>query len=342
MTREKSANLGSGAKSEVAPSVTAPSVTAPGAAATCMSAPGVTATLRLHERSDDDLERYLLRVLPHVHITREAGRGPCVRFDVEEWFAPETDLLALDRRVHRAQDEAEASSAQLSFQITAARDPELRFSAARQILTRYQRLFPRHNAASGSERFARAFSRHRALHDRRKALVRADYEHSLDVWQWVLRLAPDASLALQLAALFHDIERLTSEADARIEQHAPDYVGYKLRHAQVGGALTRAALDGVGLDADTTREVIMLVTRHEQPDGDAALAVLNDADALSFFALNAAGFVAYYGPEHTETKVRYTWRRMSPWARALLDEVRLLPAIERALRPLRAPKTRAP
>ncbi len=79
------------------------------------------------------------------------------------------------------------------------------------------------NERSSDERFAEILRRHRQLHDLDKPLVKADFDHALDVWQWTLRLRPQSSLPLQVAALFHDIERLVSEADVRIEQHAPDY-----------------------------------------------------------------------------------------------------------------------
>src|SRR5690606_31131593 len=120
------------------------------------------------------------------------------------------DLLAFDRAVHAAEAEG---------------DFELAVETARptEVLLRYQRLLPRRNDASTSDAFRTVEARHAALHDRSLPLVRADLDHARDTWQWVLRLAPDAGLAVQVAALLHDVERLASEAHARVEHLAADY-----------------------------------------------------------------------------------------------------------------------
>lgn len=183
-----------------------------------------------------------------------------------------------------------------------------------RLLTRVQRFIDRRNVDSNAPVFDRVLRRHRALHDRRFPLVRADHDHAMDTWRWTLRLAPQASLALQLAALFHDIERLTTEAHARVEQHAADYVAFKVAHARVGAAIARRALSSAGLDAAVIAQVEALVACHERPsdDQDEERALLTCADALSFFSLNASGFLDYYGEAHTRTKLAYTLARLRP------------------------------
>ena len=59
--------------------------------------------------------------------------------------------------------------------------------------------------------------------------------------------------------------------------------------------------------------------------------VPDDADDLSFFTLNSWGFVRYFGPEHTRTKVAYTLGRMRPAARRHLTPARYHPEIARLL-----------
>lgn len=195
-------------------------------------------------------------------------------------------------------------------------------------LTRLQRFVDRRNDVSGGPWFDRVLRRHRALHDRRLPLVRADHDHAVDTWRWVLRLRPDASLALQAAALFHDVERLRSEARARKEHLAPDYVAFKTAHARAGAALARRALTSAGVDAATIAQVEALVAGHERPGdpgdpGEEERALLNDADALSFFSLNASGFLDYYGPDHTRRKVAYTLDRLRPAQRWRLGRLHL-------------------
>lgn len=197
---------------------------------------------------------------------------------------------------------------------------------AQQILTRYQRFVPRSNAASSTTTFRRVLAAHQALHDLSLPLVSADYDHALDVWQWTLRLAPNASLELQLAALFHDIERLVSEPKQRIEHRALDYRAFKNAHAEAGARLAADVLDSCGIERARVARVAQLIHDHEQRRSavraDEA-AFLADADALSFFSLNSPGFADYYGAEHTRKKVRYTLGRMSPAAMRRLANLRL-------------------
>lgn len=214
-----------------------------------------------------------------------------------------------------------------------------------QVLTRYQRLCPRVNRASQTPAFRRALRAHRALHDLSKPLVRADYDHALDVWQWLLRLSPKASAPLQLAALFHDIERLYSEADVRSEQHARDYQAFKDAHARTGAVLTLCALTGLGLSDAELAGVEALIAMHELPSHEARAgeaADLADADALSFFTLNSPGFADYYGPQHTRMKVSYTLGRMTTRARRLLGRVKLRSDIAEHIRAARAASPSAP
>ena len=74
-----------------------------------------------------------------------------------------------------------------------------------------------------------------------------------------------------------------------------------------------------------------IIARHEEPAGDEEIALLNDADALSFFALNSSGYADYFGPAQTRRKVAWTWRRMREPARARLRTVRLRQDVASAL-----------
>jgi hypothetical protein len=218
------------------------------------------------------------------------------------------------------------------FALVLAGEPERLPWMAAEIFTRCQRHMDRRNAVSRGALFDRVLSAHRDLHDLAKPLVRADWNHTLDTWQWTLRLDRDADLAVQLAALFHDVERLLTEADARIEHHADDYQGFKNDHARRGADLAAATLAAAGVDFATIDHVARLIAGHERPpapgDPDAAnLALLNDADALSFFSLNSMGYLDYFGSEPTRRKVAWTLRRLRPAARRHLAGMRLAPEI---------------
>lgn len=199
---------------------------------------------------------------------------------------------------------------------------------ALEVLTRCQRHVP---SAGGDEIPARILRRHRALHDVSLPLVRADLNHALDVRQWMLRLEPRASATLQIAALFHDVERLVSEPRVRVEHLAADYQYFKDRHASAGATMTRELLAREGLSSAVCDEVAWLITEHERKSDVSELALLNDADALSFFSLNSPGYADYFGPEQLRKKVAYSWNRMSDRARAKLAMVRMREDVSEAL-----------
>jgi hypothetical protein len=244
---------------------------------------------------------------PHLRL----GDGPCDVTVRSGWLDSAAAVYALDAEVARARSLA-IGEERLGL----------------PVLSRYQRLFPRRNRHASTPDFDEVLRRHRSLHDLSRPLVQADYAHALDVWQWLLRLSPEAELPLQVAALFHDVERLRSEAEVRIEQHAPDYDAFKEAHAKGGAALACRCLDGA-VDAAVLRRVAQLILVHERPAGAllGEAQLLADADALSFFSLNSVGFLDYFGPEHTAKKVAWTLGRMSPAARLRLPHLGLSPPI---------------
>ncbi|HKI01358.1 MAG TPA: DUF4202 family protein [Thermoanaerobaculia bacterium] len=260
-----------------------------------------------------------------------AGTPSLPPLSIREWESHFFNFYELDALLDEL---AERTAGPFALLLLAREDRLVGFAC--EVLTRCQRLMDRRNPASRGELFDRILAGHRALHDLSKPLVRADYNHALDTWHWTLRLAPEAGLAVQLAALFHDVERLVSEADARIEHKAADYQAFKDDHALRSAWIADQALARAGADAQTRRRVGRLIAEHERPaaadDPEAGdIALLNDADALSFFSLNSVGYLDYFGPEQTRRKVAYTLRRLSPAARRHLAGIRLRPEVAAAL-----------
>lgn len=263
------------------------------------------------------LELATLRAeLPGLAVSAGGGEPPPGALRPERWRDPGFDFWAFDRRA----DELAAAGRPLALAAQARELPRL----ALEVATRCQRLLGRRNPASAGPLFDRALARHREAHDLDRPLARADYDHSLDVWQWVLRLDPEASAAVQLAALFHDVERLASAAEVRSEPGAEDYGRFKEEHARQGAELAVRWLAEAGVDGDTRRRVERLIAGHEKGGGEhPEAALLADADALSFFSLNSPGYVDCFGPEATRRKVAWTLARMSGRARRRLPAIHL-------------------
>lgn len=242
------------------------------------------------------------------------ARPPIV--DAAGWADPAFDARPLD--VHVAE-----AAARGPFGLRTGG----RADGAWALLTRYQRFLGRRNRASACPGFDDVLAEHRALHELDRPLCRADHEHALDTWQWLLRLEPEASFALQAAALFHDVERLESEPLQRIEHRAPSYQDFKDAHARRGASITREVLTRLRVDAAVVARASALVEGHERTGVDREGVLLSDADALSFFSLNSSGFLDYYGADHTQRKVAYTLGRLRPESRTRLSRLRLRPEI---------------
>lgn len=269
---------------------------------------------------------------PTVQIGAVDERGreeiPFFTLAAAEWEHPAFGFYEFDARVN---DLAEQTAGR-PFGLRLLGPPERLPAMAFEVLTRCQRLTDRRNHDSCGPEFDRVLRCHRELHDLGKPLVRADHSHSLDTWQWMLRLHRGTSLASQLAALFHDVERLIAEADVRVEQRAPVYQEFKDAHARRGAGMAVEVLADAGIDEPTCRRVARLIAGHEQPPFPGEpyaeeLALLNDADALSFFSLNSPGYMDYFGPEATRRKVAFTLARLRPVARRRLAHMRLRPDV---------------
>jgi hypothetical protein len=247
--------------------------------------------------------------------THEPIVGERLRFSLADWNVDHFDPTTFDCAT-RAMPEPFA----LELVADGVHDVE---RTTVEVLTRCQSMLARRNAASSTPLFEHVLAAHRALHDLDKPLVAADYHHALDTWQWLLRLAPDAGSALQIAALFHDVERLQSEPDRRIEQHAADYQAFKDAHALGGAVIVVHTLALLEAPLSVIQRARELVARHERPGDDPELALLNDADALSFFSLNTPGFLEYFGPTQTRRKVVYTLRRLRPELRWRIGWIRM-------------------
>ncbi|SEM64406.1 hypothetical protein SAMN05444354_12058 [Stigmatella aurantiaca] len=209
-----------------------------------------------------------------------SGEGAQVlRLEVEEWRAPGFDPFTWDPRVFTA-----AGMERLALHLVGTEEAGLARSAL-EILTRYQGLVGQRNADSAGSLFDHLLERHRAQYALDQPQACARYQHALDTWQWVLWLEPQADLATQLAALFHDLD--VPEPGA--------------------GEQTHALLTEAGLDAATCEAVRELLRAPESSPRGRRQALLEEADGLSFLSLSTEGFRQHFGPAHR------CWRGAPKW-----------------------------
>jgi hypothetical protein len=109
-------------------------------------------------------------------------------------------------------------------------------------------------------------------------------EHLIQARAWVLRLDPAASLAIRLAALTHDVERMFAGGPqqnfAEDRWDDPDYL---FAHSTRSADFVQRWLEDGAEPPDTSfiRDVRRLVLLHEL-GGDAEADVLQAADSLSY------------------------------------------------------------
>lgn len=245
----------------------------------------------------------VVREFPTLSINRISQAKADARIAVPEWRNDGFDLAAFDAQI-------ESST---SLAIT---EEDLSSPASIEILTRAQRVIGRRNEYSANRGFDEVLQRHCDLHDFDLPSSRSEYDHALDSWQWMLRLAGAATVALQIAALFHGAERLISPA-------VPDSPLLRDAHARAAAEITRRALAGSLVGVSAVAAAADLVATHQRESSCPDVALLNDADSLSFFSLRSAAFLEQCGARDARGEFRYRLSRMSPPARARLSAVRL-------------------
>ena len=156
--------------------------------------------------------------------------------------------------------------------------------------------------------------------------------HLMHARDWLLELAPDASLALSIAALTHDVERHYPGGPTwdPFTQHAGDRE-YRWQHAVCSAQLVHPWLYAHGADDSLVRDTEWFVCAHEL-GGDEEANLLQAADSLSFLEVNPERLAASeregrYPPGGAAEHCRWMFERIQvPRARELAQ-----PLYEQAL-----------
>lgn len=109
--------------------------------------------------------------------------------------------------------------------------------------------------------------------------------HLLNTRDWLIRLAPDASEALRVAALAHDCERMFAGGPVVDPSAPPDDARYLREHSERSARFAGDWLRREGATTAFVHAVEELVRLHEvggRPDAD----LLQAADSISFLDVN--------------------------------------------------------
>ncbi len=153
----------------------------------------------------------------------------------------------------------------------------------------------------------------------KNAADKTEYGHSQSVWQWVLKLKPDADIALQIAALGHDIDR-SFEDYRKMKARYATYDEYKKAHALLSAKITCDILIKHNFDKATIDKVKHLIENHEI-GGEGDVETLTEADSMTFF-----NNLRHYRDTHTEKetidKIKFMYKRLSAKAKKLVNQIK--------------------
>lgn len=149
--------------------------------------------------------------------------------------------------------------------------------------------------------------------------VPEDPGHADNTLEWLLRLEPDASEALQLAALAHDIDRAIERTKVR-RADFDDYDAFKAAHARNSAKILRPILTTCGVEQNIVEEACRLVVVHEV-GGDPSSDLLKDADSISYFDVNLSLYFQREGWDETKRRSHWGYRRLTPKAQEIVKHI---------------------
>jgi hypothetical protein len=151
-----------------------------------------------------------------------------------------------------------------------------------------------------------------------KSLSKTDLNHARSTKKWLLILKPDADVAMQIAALAHDIERgIYNEGGAG--ELSKDYNKYKEEHAKRSAKIICDLLRKHKFDQQVIEKVNNIVLSHEV-GGEEDIEIVKDADSISFFEENLEHYFERYGRKRTKFKVSFMFERVSVKAKEIIKK----------------------
>ncbi|MBI4100193.1 DUF4202 family protein [Candidatus Microgenomates bacterium] len=157
--------------------------------------------------------------------------------------------------------------------------------------------------------------------------------HAQDTLKWVLEIDPTAGIPLQIAALFHDVDRIESgfSYSAYNEGDIQHYEKYKRQHADRSANFTAKIMTDNGYGDVMTKKVKFLIANHDNSQSnDKELQILQTADALSYFSLLLRQHYEEIG-DHIDLKCRFMIKKMNPEYRTKLKEISIDPRVKKII-----------
>jgi hypothetical protein len=146
-----------------------------------------------------------------------------------------------------------------------------------------------------------------------------DPSHSINAWQWLLKLRPNAGEVVQLAILGHDLERALPDRLTR--DQFSSYDEYKLAHATRGGEVAEKLALQNGYTKDEAARLSSIIKSAEFGSEDPDVSLVCDADSISFFDNNVEFYLRRSGSEKTKQKIAFMYSRATPRVKVEIDKI---------------------
>ena len=143
----------------------------------------------------------------------------------------------------------------------------------------------------------------------RESKVPEDPVHSKNTLEWILHLKPDADIALQIAALGHDIERAIEAKKVR-RKDFESYNEFKRSHAVNSAKILKNIMLDCDVSKNLVEDVYSLVIHHEV-GGDDRSNILRNADSLSFLEVNLPYYFTRNSIDETRKRILWSYQRLS-------------------------------
>ena len=143
----------------------------------------------------------------------------------------------------------------------------------------------------------------------RNSRLPQSFKHAEDVKNWVLKLKPNADLAMELASWGHDLENCKEETRVKREDF-DDEKTFKQAHAQKSSELLDELFRKYGLNEELITRTVHLVANHEHGvDEDSN--TLMQSEAISFLGYNLPIYFLQKGEARTRDKIKTMWSKLS-------------------------------
>lgn len=149
----------------------------------------------------------------------------------------------------------------------------------------------------------------------------SDYKHAISTREWLLKLYPEASPELQLAALAHDIDRAVQPRT--VQKANESYDDYKMRHAKRSASIMTDLLGNHNVAPENIQKIAHYITYHEV-GGDIETDYLRDADSISYFADNIKVYAETHTEKQTKDKIIFMYSRTSERAQKVIAAIRFV------------------